>query len=176
MEKKLEQIFGRRSIRKYSNKEVSDETIKILLKAGMSAPSARATDPWRFIVIKNRGTLKDFAKRMPNASVHATAFFAIVVCGDIRAATLNDISYLLQDCSAAIENILLAAHSLGLGACWCGIHPRENRIAETRDICSLPEHIVPVSSIAIGYPAEEKEARTRYKEEYVAFEKWDKPA
>ncbi|HON06620.1 MAG TPA: nitroreductase family protein, partial [Verrucomicrobiota bacterium] len=80
--------------------------------------------------------------------------------------------YMLQDCAAAIENLLLAAHILGLGACWLGVHPRENRIKAIKEILGLPENIIPVSVVAVGKPGETKEPRTRYKAEKVHYERW----
>lgn len=170
--KKLDFIFGRRSIRVYLPGEVTDEQVKIMLEAAMAAPSAVAKDPWRFVVIRNRETLKKIADVLPNGKMLADAAVGIAVCGDIEAAHDRQLSYLLQDCSAAIENLLLAAHILGLGACWLGVHPRENRIAALKRILNLPENIIPVSVIAIGKPGEVKEPRTRYDASKVHYEKW----
>jgi nitroreductase len=102
----------------------------------------------------------------------AKAPLGMVVCGDINAAHGNELSYMLQDCSAAIQNLLLAVHAHGLGACWLGVHPRMERVAHIQNIFQLPEHVIPISCVAIGYPAEQKEPRTRYNEAYVHYEKW----
>ena len=102
----------------------------------------------------------------------ATAPLGIIVCGDLDAAHDHQLSYLLQDCSAAIENLLLCVHALGLGACWLGVHPREDRVRKLRDILSLPASVIPVAGIAIGRPGEAKEPRTRFNREYVHREKW----
>ncbi|MGB9604105.1 MAG: nitroreductase family protein [Verrucomicrobiia bacterium] len=170
--KNLDFIFGRRSIRVFLPGEVTDEQVKILLEAAMAAPSAVAKDPWRFVVIRNRGTLRRIADVLPNGKMLADAAVGIVVCGDIEAAHDRQLSYLLQDCSAAIENLLLAAHILGLGACWLGVHPRENRIKAIKQILGLPEQVIPVSAIAIGKPGEIKEPRTRYSADKVHYERW----
>jgi len=97
---------------------------------------------------------------------------AIVVCGDINKANLNEVSYMLQDLSAAVENVLLAATALGLGSCWLGMHPRPDRMDGIRDLFSLPENIIPMCGIALGWPVEQPEPRTRYNPERVHLEKW----
>ena len=172
IDEKLGLIFGRRSIRAYTSAEVSQDILQKLLEAAMAAPSAAAKDPWRFVVIRNRQTLDRIAAALPNGQMIAGAGAGIAVCGELEAAHDRQLSYLLQDCSAAIENMLLCAHILGLGACWLGVHPREQRINSLREILSLPASIVPVSCLAIGYPAETKEPRTRFKPEHVHLERW----
>jgi nitroreductase len=96
----------------------------------------------------------------------------IAVCGDLGAAHAGELSYLLQDCSAAIENLLLAAHALGLGACWLGVHPRQSRIDALTKILRLPEGVLPVSCIAVGWPDEQQSPRTRFLPTYVHHESW----
>jgi nitroreductase len=165
-------IFGRRSIRVYAPGEISEAAVQQLLRAAMAAPSAVAKDPWRFIVIRNRQALTRLAAALPNGPMLATAALGIAVCGELEAAHDQQLSYLLQDCSAAIENLLLGAHILGLGACWLGVHPREQRIKSLKEILSLPASVIPVACIAIGHPGEQKEPRTRYNPDYVRFERW----
>ncbi len=165
-------IFGRRSIRAYVPGEVTDATVYTLLQAAMAAPSAMAQDPWRFIVLRNRDTLCRIAEELPYGKMLASASLGIAVCGDQDAAHDHQLSYLLQDCSAAIENLLLCAHVLGLGACWLGVHPRQNRMQFLTDILSLPESVIPVACVAIGHPAEVKEPRTRFNRDFVHYEKW----
>jgi len=171
-EQDLSLILGRRSIRTYQKKDIPAETIDLLLKAAMAAPSARAKDPWRFIVIRKCDTLRMLAEGLPNGKMLADAALGIAVCGDLNAANDGQLSYLLQDCSAAIENLLLAVHALGLGACWLGIHPREERMALLTGVLELPAGVIPVCCIAIGYPAEQKEPRSRYNPRFVFFEKY----
>ena len=168
----LEFIFGRRSIRQYSAAPVSEAAVQKLLEAAMAAPSAAAKDPWRFVVIRNRQTLSAIAAVLPNGQMIASAALGIAVCGDLEAAHDQQLSYLLQDCSAAIENLLLGVHVLGLGACWLGVHPREQRMKVLAQILSLPPSVIPVACIAIGHPGEAKEPRTRFNRDYVHFEKW----
>ena len=124
------------------------------------------------MVVRNRQTLSAISAALPNGQMLATAALGIAVCGDLPAAHDRQLSYLLQDCSAAIENLLLCAHVLGLGACWLGIHPREKRVNSLKQILALPASVVPVACIAIGYPAEGKEPRTRFSRDYVHFETW----
>ncbi|MBD3322075.1 MAG: nitroreductase family protein [Chitinivibrionales bacterium] len=169
---KLSPILSRRSIRSYQDKEISNELIDALLHAGMAAPSACAKDPWRFIVIRDKAMLGTVCEKLPNGTMLARAALGVVVCGDLNAAHSNQLSYMLQDCSACIENILITAPLLGLGAVWLGIHPRQERIDHLRKVLSLPHAIIPVSAIAIGYPDEHKAPRSRYDEGYVHNEKW----
>jgi nitroreductase len=170
--KKLQFIFGRRSIRVYAPGEVGESEITRLLQAAMAAPSAVAKDPWRFVVIRKRETLSAIAAALPNGGMLATAPLGIIVCGDIEAAHDRQLSYLLQDCSAAMENLLLGAHALGLGACWLGVHPREDRVRKLKEILALPPSVIPVAGVAIGRPGEEKEPRTRFNRDDVHWEKW----
>jgi nitroreductase len=172
VDKELGFIVGRRSIRRYSPAAVSEAAVQKLLEAAMAAPSAAAKDPWRFVVVRDRRTLTEIAAALPNGQMIAGAALGIAVCGDLQAAHDQQLSYLLQDCSAAIENLLLCAHVLGLGACWLGVHPREQRMNSLKQILSLPASVVPVACISIGYPAEAKEPRTRFNREYVHLERW----
>ena len=171
VDEKLSFIFGRRSIRAYTPQAVSDEAVRKLLEAAMAAPSAAATDPWRFVVIKNREMLSRIADALPNGKMIGSAALGIAICGDLAAAHDRQLSYLLQDCSAAIENLLLCAHILGLGACWLGVHPREQRMKSLQEILRLQRSVIPVACIAIGFPAETREPRTRFNPAYVKFEK-----
>jgi nitroreductase len=169
---KLQFIFGRRSIRVYAPGEVDEAAITRLLQAAMAAPSAVAKDPWRFVVVRKKETLAAIAAALPNGGMLATAPLGIVVCGDLDAAHDRQLSYLLQDCSAAIENLLLGAQVLGLGACWLGVHPREDRVRKLKEILQLPAPVIPVACLSIGRPGEEKEPRTRFNRSYVHWEKW----
>jgi nitroreductase len=172
VDEKLGFIFGRRSIRLYSPGAVSEAAVQKLLEAAMAAPSAAAKDPWRFVVVRDRRTLAEIAAALPNGQMIAGAALGIAVCGDLQAAHDQQLSYLLQDCSAAIENLLLCAHVLGLGACWLGVHPREQRVNSIKQILSLPPSVIPVACISIGCPAEAKEPRTRFNRDHVHSERW----
>jgi nitroreductase len=166
----LSAIFTRRSIRSYTNQPVSDETVKLLLKAAMSAPTAKNTQSYEFIVIRDKKTLQQipnfhpFSKHVPNAQV------AIVVCGNTKLQATP--GHWIPDASNASMNILLAAHSLGLGAVWTTFYPYEDRTAGIRKLLNLPDHIMPLNIIPLGYSAEKGNYQDRYKPGKIHFEKW----
>ncbi len=167
----LEAILTRRSIRSYTAEKVSDQVVKELLEAAMSAPSAHNKQPWHFVVIDDRKILDEIAKVHPWASMLEEAPIAILVCGDLKVD--NRLGFWVQDCAAATENILLAAHAKGLGAVWVGIYPVEERSATViRKMIGIPEHIVPLSLIPLGYPAEKKSRANRYNPAKVHRNKW----
>ncbi len=172
MDSRLKFIFKRRSVRKFKAEPVEAQQINELLSAAMSAPSAVAKDPWRFILLRDRSNLQNIASCLPNGKFLAEAPLGIVVCGDIDQAHDNTVSYMLQDCSAAIENILLAASEIGLGACWLGVHPREDRIKNISKCCQLPANVIPIAVIALGYPQTIPDPRNRYNPAFVKQEKW----
>lgn len=172
MNPQLQFIFSRRSIRKYTNKEIPDAMIDDLLAAAMAAPSANATDPWHFVVVKSRSALEQLASSLPYGKMLNEAAAALVVCGDLNEAHGRELSYLLQDVSAATENILLAATALGLGSCWLGVHPRTERIEALSKQFNLPRSVLPVAVISLGWPAQEAAARTRYKATCIHRETW----
>ncbi|HID38189.1 MAG TPA: nitroreductase family protein [Calditrichaeota bacterium] len=166
----LEAIYTRRSIRRFKNDPVSEENLQHLLRAGMQAPSARNTQAWQFIVINERVILNEINDFHPFASMLSEAPLAIAVCGDKRAEAHE--GYLAVNCAAATQNILLAAHALELGAVWIGIYPRENRIQRLSELLQLPDFILPVSLVALGYPAEDKQAIDRYDQAKVHLNRW----
>ena len=166
----LDLFFARRSVRKFTGKSIDQELLEKLLAAAMSAPSACAKDPWRFIVVEDPERLKAVADGLPNGKFLTDAAAGIIVCGDLERAHGGELSYLLQDCSAAMENLLLAASLSGLGGCWLGVHPREDRVAHLRRLFSLPSTILPVGIAALGYPAENPPSRNRATSAYIT---WD---
>lgn len=168
----LAHIFRRRSVRSFTSAAVAEGVERDLLEAAMAAPSARATDPWRFVVLRDAGIRQAIAARLPNGGMLAQAPVGFVVCGELSAACDCQLSYLIQDCSAAVENLLLAAAALGLGACWLGVHPREERMAHIRTLLGLPEGILPVAVLAVGWPAERPAARTRFDAAKVHTDRW----
>jgi len=172
MNAKLAPLFTRRSVRRYSGAAVTDAEIRDLLEAAMAAPSACAKDPWHFIVVRGRAALDKMADVLPNGPMLRQADAAIVVCGDPARAHRNLESYLIQDCSAAVENILLAATLLGLGACWLGVHPNEDRMTPIRPQFGIPAAILPFAVLALGRPSEFPEPRTRFRAEAVHAGKW----
>ncbi|MCK4550056.1 MAG: nitroreductase family protein [Candidatus Krumholzibacteria bacterium] len=164
----IDLILSRRSIRKFTDERVSDADITRLLEAGMAAPSSRNLKPWHFVTVTSREVLDSLAEAHPHGKMLFKATAAIAVCGQI------DISpdYWVQDCSAATENILVAAAGLGLGSCWLGIHPRKDRIEAIGAILGIPGDTGILSLIAIGHPGEQKEMRTQYDESRVHREEW----
>ncbi len=173
MNDELAILFARRSVRRYADRDVSEDIVRDILEAAMAAPSAVAKDPWRIIVVRDKDTLARIAEGLPNGKMLASAGVGLVVCGDLSAAHDNQLSYMLQDCSAAIENALLATAALGLGACWLGVHPREDRVAHLRTVLGIPEGVIPVSAIAIGWPdGPTPPARTRFDAGKVHLERW----
>ena len=166
----IDAILKRRSIRRYSGKPVDKSEIRLLLKAGMYAPSARNEQPWHFIVIDQRDLLIRIRDVHPYASMLPGAELAILVCGDEKLELSK--GYWPVDCAAATQNILLAAHALGLGAVWLGVYPRPARQSDLRKIFELPSHVHPFALISIGYPAEEKRMPERFKDERIRWNEW----
>ena len=167
-EELIKTIFARRSIRKYTAEPVSEANIKTLLEAAMAAPSASNRKPWRFVVVTKRQTLDGLAEVHPHGKMLFEAPLCISVCGDLTTFE----RFWVQDCSAATENLLLAATALGLGAVWLGVYPREDRVAAVRQVLGLPEAVTPLNLISIGHPAEEKKPRTQYDDARVHRERW----
>jgi len=165
----MEAITTRRSIRKYTKQPVSDEVLKELLEAAMCAPSGGNRQPWCFIVINDRKVMNEIPKYHPYSQMLKEAPVAVLVCceSDLQLGELG-----VQDCSAATQNILLAAHAKGLGAVWLGIYPAEPTVTATKKLLNLPEHITPISLISIGYPAEQRPQQERYRADRVHYNQW----
>ena len=165
-----EALLNRRSIRKYKNQKINKEDIDKILKAAMYAPSAMNLQPWHFIVIDNKQVLIETIKSIHYAEMLKQSAAAILVCGD--AGVEKNESWLLQNCSASIQNILLSAHGLGIGSCWIAIHGMDDVYAKIKTQFKLPENIVPVSLISLGYPDEEVKAEERFIAEKIHNNKW----
>ncbi|MFC1852397.1 nitroreductase family protein [candidate division CSSED10-310 bacterium] len=161
-------IFQRRSIRKYQNIQIPQEIVVFLLEAGMAAPSANNYQPWSFVVVKERSILDALAEVHPYGKMLFQAPLALVVVGDPTVSP----QFWVQDCSAATENILLAAAGIGLGAVWLGVYPREERRIPLKHILQIPDKYKILSLLSLGYPAEKKEPRTQYQTEKVHFNTW----
>jgi nitroreductase len=165
-------ILTRRSVRKYTDKPIDEATMEQLIRAGMYAPSARNARPWHFIAVRDRETISAIEKGQPQLAMMKQAAAVIAVCGDPAAVTSKYKDYYIQDCTAATENILLAAHALGLGAVWCGCHPKPDVKEIVSKALSIPPEIVPFSLIALGYPAETPKQPQRWEKKKYHLEKW----
>ncbi|OGU55279.1 MAG: NADH dehydrogenase, partial [Ignavibacteria bacterium RBG_13_36_8] len=149
---------------------ISDDLVTQLLEAAMYAPSARNEQPWHFIVIDDRKILGQIPSIHPYAEMLREAPLAILVCGDKKIE--KSVEYIAIDCAAATQNILLASHELGLGSCWLGVYPRESRMKGLSELFTLPQNIIPISLVAVGYPAEKKETPERFIRERVHLNGW----
>ena len=165
----IETIYARRSIRKFQERQVEKEKLETLLKAAMAAPSARNGKPWEFVVVTEPEGMEKIRSVMIFGRYNAPA--AIVVCGNtsILKRPLST-GFWVQDCSAATENILLAAVDLGLGTVWLGVHPLPNFTKQVSRVLQLPKTVQPLNVIYVGYPAEEKPPRTQYDPACVHWE------
>lgn len=166
----MDWLLNRRSIRKYTDQPVSDEQINNMIKAAMYAPSAGNQQVWHFVVITDRDILNAIIEFHPHAQMLKQAKVAILVCADEQLET--KVGYWHIDCAAATENLLLAAHGMGLGAVWLGICPRPERMEGMSQLLNLPENIKPFSLVSVGYPAEERRFPDRFKPERIHQNKW----
>jgi nitroreductase len=164
----IEAIMSRRSIRKYSGEPVSQELVDLLLKAAMAGPTAHNTQCWRFVVIDDHQILDKVPEFHPYAAMLLQAQLAIAICGD---TSVQPDRWML-DCSAAAENILLAAHASGLGAVWVGIYPVQERIKDIKKLLGLPDFIFPLGLISLGYPQEVKPQSNRYDPTKIHKNQW----
>ena len=166
----IKAILSRRSIRKYTSEQVADHDVREILEAAMSAPSAGNEQPWHFIIIKDRKILDEIPNIHPYSHALNTASMAILVCGDLKLEVHKD--FWIQDCSAAVENILIAARAKGLGTVWLGIYPRAKRVDGIRKLLNIPDHVIPLAVIPIGYPAEDKPPAIRFDSSRIHHNKW----
>lgn len=175
----VDNMMTRRSVRSFTDEPVDAEAVKTLLDVAMAAPSSMALRPWHFVVIESKDTKELLKQSLPYAKMINEACVCIVVCGDTSLYDhINHVDkedntlYWVEDCSAASENILLAAHSLGLGAVWTGIYPLESRVAVLRDILNIPDRIVPLNLIVIGHYDSKRPIKDRWDTKKVHYEKF----
>jgi nitroreductase len=165
-------ILKRRSIRRFEGRLVDEEKITTLLRAGMAAPSAMNSQPWEFVVVTDELILEKLRGAMEFGKMVAP--LVIVPLGSPRvAANPAGETFWPQDCVAAVENILIAAANIDLGAVWVGVYPRQRRMAAVREILSIPADVFPLCLLYIGYPAEQKPSHTKYKSERVHWQKYE---
>lgn len=169
----LSVIHNRKSVRSFiPQKEVSKDDLTTLVKAGMAAPTAVNKQPWAFVVVTERTMLDSLTTGLPYAQMLKEAGAAIVVCGDLNKALESFSEFWVQDCSAATENILLAAEAMDLGAVWTGVYPAMDRAKFVQDVLGLPETIIPLNVIPIGHPSGETMPKDKWKEENLHWERW----
>ena len=166
----MDGIMERRSIRSYRDEPVEDEMIEDILKAAMMAPSAGNEQPWQFIVIKNREIIQKIPSVHPYAKMVLDAPVAILVSGDMTLARHGE--FWIQDCSAAVQNLLLAVHAKGLGSVWLGVFPREDRVVGLRKLLDLPNHIVPFALMPIGHPTQKPGTVDRFNQDRIHENGW----
>lgn len=159
-------IYRRRSVRKFLEKKTSEEDIKRILKAGMAAPSCK----WVFVVMQDRERFQKFLEVHPYATALKTADTVILVCADLNLEKEPGEGWWIQDCSAAIQNMLLEATDLDLGSLWLGVHPKQERIDFIKELCCLPDHVEPLGMVVLGTAVKEKSPIDRYLEDQVFYE------
>lgn len=164
----LETIFNRKSVRKYTERPVDKEMLETLVRAGMAAPSSRDRRPWEFIIVTDRNLLDTMGDGLPLARMLKETKQAIIVCGD----TIKSNNAWQLDCSAAAQNVLLAAESMGLGAVWTAAYPYPERMKVVRDALQLPEHIVPLTVIPVGYPVGMEKTKDKFNKKQMHYNGW----
>jgi nitroreductase len=170
----IENIMTRTSVRRYQNNQtIGADTIETILRAAMAAPTAMNKQPWAFVVLDNRASLDSLAAKIERGQILNEASAAIVTCGDMSKAIEGDgQAFWVQDVSAATENLLLAAHALGLGAVWTGVYPIAERVKSVQDALGLPETIIPLAIVPIGRPIADQEPKDKWLEENVHHNQW----
>jgi nitroreductase len=164
----IENILNRKSVRKYSDKKVEQEKIDEILKCAMAAPSAMNKQPWELLVVTDKEKLEKIAEIAPNASYAKNSQITIIVCGD---KFVSD-KFWEQDCCAVTENILLAVEALGLGAVWCAVYPLDEKVLAVKNLFNLPENIIPLNIIPIGYPFSKEEPKQKYNAKKIHNNNW----
>ncbi|EJX10324.1 nitroreductase family protein [gut metagenome] len=170
----LENILSRKSVRSFMEKEVSREQLDTLVRAAMAAPTGRDMRPWKFIILDDREVMDSLAVRLPYAKMLQEAPAAILVCGDMQVtdAQGKPSGNWAFDCSAASENLLLMAEAMGLGAVWTGVYPYEDRLQTVKEALGLPEHIIPLNLIPVGYPKGETNPKDKYNSDNISYNTW----
>lgn len=169
----LDVINTRVSVRQFTGEKLSAEQIDTILRAGMAAPTAVNKQPWAFVVIDDEAVLQLLSETLKSSRIENGASHAIIVCGDLSKALEGEAQgYWVEDTSAATENMLLAAHAMGLGGLWVGVYPILERVTAVKNIINAPEHIVPMAVVTLGYANEQPEVKNKYKEENIHYNRW----
>ena len=166
-------IMTRVSVRKFTGEKISEAQIDTLLRAAMAAPSAINKQPWAFIVVTDETVIARLGEALPYSRCSNHPAVAIIPCGDLNKAIPGEMAnFWINDVSAATENLLLAAHAMGLGAVWTGLHPDMNRAKMVQDILGLPEHIIPLCVVPVGVPAEQPDIKNKFNPDNIHYNKW----
>ena len=169
----INNIMTRVSVREFTSEKITEAQIDTLLRAAMAAPSAINKQPWAFIVVTDDDLIAKLGEALPYSRCSNHPACAIIPCGDLSKAIEGDMgAFWINDVSAATENLLLAAHSMGLGAVWTGLHPDMNRASMVQQMLGLPEHIIPLCIIPVGIPAEQPAVKDKYKPENIHYNGW----
>ena len=169
----IQTIMTRVSVREFTGEKISEAQIDTLLRAAMAAPSAINKQPWAFIVVTDEAKIAQLGDSLPYSRCANHPAVAIIPCGDLSKAIEGEMAaFWINDVSAATENLLLAAHSMGLGAVWTGLHPDMNRVRMVQQLLGLPEHIIPLCVVPVGVPAEQPEVKDKYKPENIHYNAW----
>ena len=169
----IDNIMTRVSVREFTGEKITDAQIDTLLRAAMAAPSAINKQPWAFIVVTDEDLIAKLGEALPYSRCSNHPACAIIPCGDLSKAIEGEMgAFWINDVSAATENLLLAAHSMGLGAVWTGLHPDMNRATMVQQMLGLPEHIIPLCVVPVGIPAEQPAVKDKYKPENIHYNRW----
>jgi nitroreductase len=169
----INNIMSRVSVRQFTGEKISTEQIDALLRAAMAAPSAINKQPWAFIVVTDEAIIERLGEELPFSRCSNHPACAIIPCGDLsKAIEGSGRDFWINDVSAATENLLLAAHAMGLGAVWTGLHPNMERASFVQQMLGLPEHIVPLCIVPVGVPAEQPEVKDKYNAEIIHYNRW----
>lgn len=166
----IKTIFKRRSVRKFKDEPLQDEELGLLLQCAMAAPSANNLKAWHFVVVTKRERLNQLGEIHPHGKMLTQAPAALLLCGD--SLLQPNIGYLALDCAAATQNVLLAATALKIGSVWLGVYPREQRMNDIKALLDIPEHIVPIALVALGYADEKKASNAPWTPEKIHYNKW----
>lgn len=170
----MQNILSRKSVRSYTNRPVSRAQLDTLVRAAMAAPTGMDTRPWKFVIIDDKNAMQQLAAKLPRAKMLAEAQAAIAVCGDMSVLSKDgkpSRNWML-DCSAATENLLLQAEAMGLGAVWTAGYPYPDRLEAIKSALSLPDHIIPLNLIPIGYPKGDPQPKDKYNKNNIHYNKW----
>ena len=169
----IQNIMTRVSVREFTGEKISEAQVDTLLRAAMAAPSAINKQPWAFIVVDDDALIAKLGEALPYSRCSNHPAVAIIPCGDLSKAIEGDMgAFWINDVSAATENLLLAAHAMGLGAVWTGLHPDMNRAKMVQELLGLPEHIIPLCVVPVGVPAEQPAVKDKYKTENIHHNGW----